>query len=155
MAHRQNTIKDFWLKVNKTDGCWNWSACRDKQGYGEFRFKMKKYKAHRFSWKVSFGDIPKGILVCHKCDNPSCVNPQHLFLGTQLDNIRDMVAKGRGFNRSGENNGMHKLSLVQVREIKKLYKSGKYLQKELSDIFKVGQDHLSRIINNKRRQFSL
>jgi hypothetical protein len=85
-------MDSFWNKVNKTSGCWIWTAA-NKDGYG--RYSNSGY-AHRISWEMHFGKIPAGMFVCHKCDNPPCVNPDHLFLGTNQDNVNDMRAKGRG-----------------------------------------------------------
>ena len=75
-------------------GCWLWVGRRDSYGYG--KLGKKQTASHRLSWTIHFGPIPSGLCVLHRCDNPPCVNPAHLFLGTQLDNIRDMNAKGRG-----------------------------------------------------------
>jgi hypothetical protein len=84
----------FWLKARKTDGCWSWAG-RLRQGYGQIAVNGKTVSASRASWVIHFGDIPAGMLVCHKCDNPECANPEHLFLGTQKANAEDMVKKGR------------------------------------------------------------
>ncbi len=97
-------IKSFWDKVDKktTSECWNWKACKNKQGYGRIGIAASQcVNAHRFSWVLHFGEIPLGHFVCHKCDNPSCVNPYHLFTGTRQDNTNDMVIKKRSkhFNR--------------------------------------------------------
>lgn len=86
----------FWSKVSKGDGCWEWQAGRLPTGYGRFSDKGVEYKAHRFSWALAHGAIPEGMLICHRCDNPRCVRPDHLFLGTNSDNQRDMVNKNRG-----------------------------------------------------------
>jgi len=94
---RPNTVNDFWAKVTMTEnGCWTWNLSRDKDGYGFFWWKNKQLRAHKFSWTISNGEIPTGMMVCHKCDNPSCVRPDHLFLGTGKDNIQDCLRKGRG-----------------------------------------------------------
>lgn len=88
----------FWAKVNKTDGCWEWMATKaqGKWPYGNMRVgKRSKVLVHRVSWMIHFGNIPEAMQVCHHCDNPSCVRPDHLFLGTQKQNIRDCIAKGR------------------------------------------------------------
>jgi len=84
------------------NGCWVWTAWRNKRGYGYTSngVKEKNVEAHRMSWRVHFGDIPVGMFVCHRCDNPSCVNPGHLFLGTHQDNVTDCAKKGR--NVKGE-----------------------------------------------------
>lgn len=87
----------FWEKVDKTENCWLWSASVNNQGYGEIHLGERNDHcyAHRFSWMINKGPIPKGLFVLHRCDNPRCVNPNHLFLGTQKDNLHDAMAKGR------------------------------------------------------------
>lgn len=88
------TIERFWDKVEKTDSCWLWrAACR--KGYGAFKFSGRVYDAHRFSYILAHGDIPEGMAVCHHCDQPLCVRPDHFFLGTIRDNNLDMHQKGR------------------------------------------------------------
>jgi len=84
-------------KIDLASGCWLWTACRGHRGYGLFALDgHRTIHAHRASWVLNVGEIPDGMLVCHKCDVPACVNPEHLFVGTSLDNNRDMLAKGRG-----------------------------------------------------------
>ena len=89
-----NESERFWCKVEKTDSCWNWKASL-KSGYGGFQYNGHFVRAHRASWHMHNGPIPEGIFICHKCDNPLCVNPEHLFLGTHRDNVLDAVSKGR------------------------------------------------------------
>ncbi len=132
--------------------CIEWLGARDKNGYGRIKPQTKKrMRAHRFSYQCFIGEIPEGYLVCHKCDNPSCVNPEHLFLGTPKDNTRDMHKKGRAkCNLVGLPMKMlpnSKLNKEQVLEIRKLIKEGKILQKEIAKMFNV---HCSTILNIKK-----
>lgn len=91
-----NLVSRFWAKVVKTNECWEWCAAFHGSGYGIFGIGGTKIqRAHRFSWELSYGKIPEGLFVLHKCDNRKCVRPEHLFLGTNLDNVRDMIAKRR------------------------------------------------------------
>jgi hypothetical protein len=89
----------FWAKVDCGDGCWNWIGAtlgHPNLPYGRMWIQNKQYRAHRISWIFHYGQIPAGLLVCHRCDNPRCVRPSHLFVGTQGDNLRDMEMKNRG-----------------------------------------------------------
>ncbi len=115
----QIDIAKFWMKVqicNRTKDqrykqayigfCWIWKGCFFQNGYGHYILKRKDYRAHRVAYEIAFGEIPEDKFVCHKCDNPSCVNPKHLFLGFPKENTHDMISKGR-LNRSrGENKGI-------------------------------------------------
>ena len=87
--------KRFWMQVHKSSGCWVWVGNRIPQGYGTIGVGGKPVRAHRYSWELHNGPIPDGLFVLHRCDNPPCVRPDHLFLGTALDNSRDCVDKGR------------------------------------------------------------
>lgn len=112
----------FWnrVKKDKTDLCWLWMKYKDKDGYGDFQFRYlgKKYnfKSHRVSYELINGIIPSDLIICHKCDNPTCVNPNHLFIGTHKDNCDDKVNKGR--QALAENNGRSKLKWDDVYKIK-------------------------------------
>lgn len=128
----------FFAKINKhcDNGCWEWTGYRNKKNYGSttiYRIK-KTLKAHRLSWILAKGEIHDGLSVLHKCDNPSCVNPDHLFLGTHIDNMDDMCSKGRTFS---------KLSASQVRRIVSL--KSKFTCLQLADMFNVTSGTISNI----------
>jgi hypothetical protein len=91
----KRAINSFWQHVDKTGDCWVWTGATAHNGYGVLGVGGKQLKAHRFSWTLTNGTISDGLFVCHRCDNPPCVRPDHLFLGTVQDNTADMVAKGR------------------------------------------------------------
>ena len=135
MPHKStDPIARFWSKVDKSaDGCWLWTAGKQKSGHGFFFPKHGKIvRAHRYAWEITNGAIPDGLEVCHNCpggDNPSCVNPAHLWLGTQADNMRDMTEKGRRAKRNpvdqwGEKNHQAKLTEGIVRQIKTMAANG-------------------------------
>lgn len=104
----------FWPKVQRGEGCWLWTGACDTYGYGLIRWRQRDRwdKAHRVSWIIASGPIPNGLCVLHKCDNPPCVNPAHLFLGTQADNMHDMKIKGRASNRAHRTLSGHAVELL-------------------------------------------
>lgn len=126
-SHMLPIADRFWDKVTKgwPDGCWLWSGTTNlKYGYLGIA-RNRKVRAHRFSWELHNGPIPADLHVLHKCDEPSCVNPAHLFLGTQADNNADMYCKGRSNAvRNGEDNGFAKLTVAGVREIRRRLAAG-------------------------------
>lgn len=125
--HILNTFsqKDkFWEYVEKSEGCWNWKGPHNDKGYGQINAEKKTSYAHRFSWILHNGPITNGLIVCHHCDNPSCVRPDHLFLGTHKDNNADMLSKHRENFVQGENVGCAKLTNEQAEEIRKSYRRG-------------------------------
>lgn len=111
----------FWKRVTKTEGCWLWEGTI-RGGYGSLQVSRIRTMAHRYSWSLKFGEIPKGAQILHKCDNPLCVNPDHLFPGTQGENIADMIEKDR--QAKGERNASSKLKETDVIEIRDKYASG-------------------------------
>ncbi|RYE79646.1 MAG: hypothetical protein EOO74_03395, partial [Myxococcales bacterium] len=112
-----DTVERFWSKVQKGDGCWEWQGWRNDNGYGLLMSQGKAVRAHRLAWVFENGPIPDGLFVCHHCDNPPCVRLDHLFLGTNTDNMVDMVRKGRARPVRGEHNSQSKLTEAQVLEI--------------------------------------
>lgn len=147
---RKTAIERFWNKVKKTKNCWWWTGTRLKKGYGQFRIGKKKMQAHRYSWELHKGKIPKDMFVCHTCDNHYCVNPKHLWLGSHSDNMKDMINKGRGVDNRGENNGQSKLTKKQIVKIRRLYDTGKYLHRELAKRFLVSKSNIGLIIRKQR-----
>ncbi len=109
----------FWSKVKRHSPteCWEWTGAKTKR-YGRFLFMGANRRAHRVCWQLERGPIPGNLLVLHRCDNPSCVNPDHLWLGTDGDNVADMVAKGRHADNHGELNPNAKLTTGEVRLIR-------------------------------------
>lgn len=122
-VRREPTAADadrFWAKVQKTDGCWLWLGSRDGCGYGHLRCGVL-FKATRLCLRLINGEWPRGC-VCHKCDNPQCVRPDHLFVATQAENLADMRRKGRSARGSGHS--MAKLNEAQVVEARRLHEAG-------------------------------
>lgn len=118
----------FWDKVKKTediDDCWEWQASLDKTGYGYFSFNKKCTSAHRAVWRITFGEIEKHLMICHKCDNRKCVNPNHLYKGTHDDNMKDMFDRKRNVSppiTRGESRTSSKLTDIKVKEIRERLK---------------------------------
>lgn len=157
--HKQDWyIPNFWSKVNKNGSvpshmphlgrCWEWTAgiC---MGYGAFFMNGCNSGAHRISWKITNGEIPDGLFVLHKCDNRLCVNPSHLFLGTQQDNIDDMILKERIISPLGEDNGQHKLNDRQVIEIRQAYENGDFNTNKMAYKYGVSGTLIRLIVRRK------
>ena len=141
----------FHTKYEKlASGCWEWRGTLFNHGYGRFYVNSKSYLAHVISYTLAFGEIEKGLCVCHKCDNKVCVNPEHFFLGTLQDNIKDRNTKGRTARPLGEKNVKAKLTAESVREIRKLRATYGTSTKELAERYNVAMCTIQRIINNSR-----
>lgn len=137
--------------VEQTDKCWIWIGNTNADGYGTFWYKGRASLSHRVSYRLHRGPIPKGKLVLHTCDNRACVNPAHLFLGSDADNIKDMHNKGRAVHNApkGSANKRAKLIEDQVVEIRRLYGLGQHSQKQLANQFGVGTTTIDCILRRK------
>lgn len=135
--------------VNEQTGCWEWKGSLNGSGYG--KWGKVGLGAHRFSYRVSFGqDIPAGLCVCHHCDNRRCVNPSHLFLGTHQENMSDRNAKGRQARIRGESRWTSKLTDAQVISIRTRYEAGGVTQNQLASEFGTCRTNISLIVNGHR-----
>jgi len=158
MPHDIRSFEErFWDKVQKTKSCWLWTGHRNRNGYGcGIRNHYKRILAHRASWIINCGEIPNGKLVLHKCDNPPCVNPEHLFIGTYRDNNIDMYKKGRGTQgaKQGSKNINSKLTEEDVKFIKNNWQKSNRWNKPQNSIdnlakrFNVSKHTIRNIIYN-------
>lgn len=140
----------FWAKVAFGAGCWEWTGGRFSNGYGSLRVGGRRLLAHRVAWEHVFGST-SGLLVLHHCDNPPCVRPDHLFLGTHEDNTRDMDAKHRRVTGTsvGEANGSAKLTVDQVKWIRTLGTTHKVKRRKIADIFHVSLPLVEKILSGR------
>lgn len=176
----QMTAERFWARVTRGNGCWLWTGPKVGRGYGKVNWRGKTARAHRVAWEITYGLIPDGMWVLHKCDNPACCRPNHLFLGTCADNVRDMCEKGRQAqgNRSGnhthperrprgdahysrirpealargEKHGNAKLTDADVREIRALYRTSNISIRALAHRFGVSTCPIYQIVRGNAWQ---
>ncbi len=177
----ESDVKRFWSKVDKSGGegdCWEWMAGKSKSGYGKFSTVYKHWRANRVAWIIANKEVPNdNLYVCHKCDNPGCVNPAHLFLGLPKDNSADMAAKGRSLSgdrnpsrtrperlRRGDNHPVRlnpalvkrgsdspntHLTESDVTEIKRLWHNSRITSRQLAEKYSIGKSSVLRIIHGK------
>ena len=143
----------FWAKVTKTPDCWLWQGRPKDNGYGLFRAIDYQHYAHRFSWELHFGPIPEGsgyhgMCVLHKCDNRLCVRPDHLFLGTNYDNVQDMHKKGRARKAIGEKSSSARYTEEHIHWIKRLRARG-WSTVRLARVFDCYSSTIHSIVNGK------
>ena len=148
-AFSPSLVQKFFSYVRKdANECWRWKGCKNSSGYGEF-FPVghKGFYAHRIAYSWFVKEIPEDLFILHMCDTKDCVNPDHLFTGTQTDNMQDAVKKG--IMHCGERSGNSKLKESDVIKIRSLYKTGKYFYRELAKMYKVNPSNVAMICNRK------
>lgn len=151
---RVDPVKRFWSKViiRAADECWEWQGPVSNCGYGNFSVGGKRspdyrqWAAHRYAYTITYGEVPQQLNVCHKCDNRRCVNPSHLFLGTDADNVRDKISKGR--DARGSRQGHSKITEADVSRIVEMYNSGKS-EIEIGRTVGLSQASVSRIVRRE------
>lgn len=144
---KQKKLFENKIMPEPMSGCWLWTGASNRRGYGSTNFNKRRQESHRVSWRIYRGEIPDGISVLHKCDNPGCVNPDHLFLGTNSDNMKDAFRKKRGRipHHKGEKAHSAKLTEFDVRQIRKSTNSCAEIAKE----FGICQSNVSAIRRHK------
>lgn len=157
IAFREYAEAFFWKRTQKKsdDECWKWIGTVNPDGYGNPKIRLlsgrfRSVSAHRLSYALFRGKISKRMCVCHTCDNPSCVNPAHLWLGTHQENIADRDRKGRHVPSPGSKHGNSKLTEDQVLEIRRLYSTGDWTQRKLAECFLVSREAIAPIVQGTR-----
>lgn len=159
MYQPYNPLEPFDRIIRRTvklpDGCWLWTGYRQPIGYGVIGVGSRRdgtkhtELVHRVMWEKYHGPIPDGMVVCHTCDVRACVNPAHLWLGTQSDNVNDMIEKGRKVVNYGYEHHNQRIGHQQAAEIKEMYASGRFSQTEIAQRYGVSQHTISKIVNGK------
>lgn len=147
MHYTAKDVERLWsrIAIAGDNDCWLWMAGCDDSGYGTIGVIKKKYKAHRMVYHVTYGALRDDLNVLHTCDTPRCCNPAHLFLGTQADNVQDMVRKNR--QPKGEQSGKHKLTWAQVREIRARHSQGIVGTRTLAKEYGLNRSSIMAIIH--------
>lgn len=148
--HGFETREKIWIeKVKKTERYWLWTGNllqKEKRPYGRIMIDGVRYSAHRLSYEMYKGDIPsKDMFICHTCDNPRCVNPDHLFLGSIYDNIMDCIAKNR--HTKAAKHGSRRFSPEDILEMRRIYNDGEMNQREIAELYGIQRSYCTRIIN--------
>jgi hypothetical protein len=143
-----DTASTLWakVKVDVSTNCWEWTGSKTRWGYGQIRANKKVYATHRLAYELARGPIPQGMFVCHRCDNPGCINPDHLFIGTAADNTADMMAKGRHARVRGGEHSSSKLTEADVRAIRA---ATNVSQRRLAEQYGVGSTTIHAILRRK------
>lgn len=152
----EQMVARFWGRVRCEGECWEWTGSRLPKGYGLMSVRRKHTYAHRFAYELLVGPIGEGLCVCHHCDNPGCVRPDHLFLGTPKDNSQDMVCKGRGkppgvlrdFSREGNPRAV--MDEAHVEALRRSYAASEKRQVDLAKEFGISQTQVSRIVRGEQ-----
>lgn len=145
-------VDRFWSRVDKSGECWEWQGSRQHYGHGLMSVKGKHLKTHRISYELHVGPIPVGLCVRHKCDNPPCVNPDHLEVGTLADNNRDRDLRGRHVKLENEAHGMHKLTDRQVATIRRLAEERAMTRIAIARQFGISEGYLYRLLKHESRK---
>lgn len=147
MTAKEKLLTRFKAKIafGQPNGCDEWVGAKNEYGYGRILVDGRNRHTHRVAWEVTFGPIPDGMMVCHRCDNRLCVNPSHLFLGTNSDNMRDMIAKGRSGHLKGEVHPKAKLHPADVLAIR----SSSQSNTELARLYSVTRKAVAHIRERK------
>ena len=163
MHPHANTPERFWSLLDRASGCWLWTGGQNVWGYGQWNYQGKVIGAHRLAWMLTHGPIPHGLSVLHRCDTPLCCNPDHLFLGTQADNMADKARKGRSAagerhgSRThperlprGERPGSAKLTPEQVSDLRTRYAAGGVTYKELAALYGISTPQACAIVLRRK-----
>ena len=146
------TAQEFWSHVRKGENCWIWRHHMFPDGYGKVQFDSKSQRAHRIAYTLAIGSIPRGFYVLHHCDNPICCRPDHLWIGSQRDNMIDMARKGRSTKGratvKGEMHGRSKVTIEDVQQIRRRVELGE-MQIDLAKEFGLSFSALNHIVRRK------